>query len=86
MALCYKKLWKLLIDRDMTRADLREATGISPVTLAKMSKGEPVGAGILDRICESLQCNIGDIVDHVPKANVKWKMESENRTDGARPR
>lgn len=65
MALCYKKLWKLLIDRDMTRADLREATGVSPATFAKMSKGEPVGVGILDRICESLHCNIGDIVDHV---------------------
>ena len=69
MALCYKKLWKLLIDRDMTRADLREATGVSPATFAKMSKGEPVGVGILDRICESLQCNIGDIVDHVPETH-----------------
>lgn len=69
MALCYKKLWKLLIDRDMTRADLREATGVAPATLAKMSKGEPVGAGILERICESMQCNIGDIVDYVPNAN-----------------
>ena len=66
MALCYKKLWKLLIDLDMTRADLREATGVSPATFAKMSKGEPVGVGILDRICESMHCNIGDIVDHVP--------------------
>ena len=64
--MCYKKLWKLLIDRDMTRADLREATGVSPATFAKMSKGEPVGVGILDRICESMNCNIGDIVDHVP--------------------
>lgn len=40
MAMCYKKLWKLLIDRDMTRADLRDKTGLSPATLAKMSKGE----------------------------------------------
>ena len=69
MALSYKKLWKMLIDRDMTRADLREATGVAPATLAKMSKGEPVGAGILERICESLQCNIGDIVDYVPDAD-----------------
>ena len=69
MALSYKKLWKLLIDRDMTRADLREATGVAPATLAKMSKGEPVGVGILERICESMQCNIGDIVDYVPDVN-----------------
>ena len=42
MAMCYKKLWKLLIDRDMTRADLRDKTGLSPATLAKMSKGEAI--------------------------------------------
>ena len=65
MAMCYKRLWKLLIDRDMTRADLRKVTGISPATIAKMSKGEPVGAGIFERICEALQCNIGDIADYV---------------------
>lgn len=68
MSMCYKKLWKLLIDRDMTRADLRKETGISPATIAKMSKGEPVGTGILERICESMQCNIGDIADYVPNA------------------
>ena len=68
MALCYKKLWKLLIDKDMTRASLREATGIAPATISKMSRGESVGANVLERICESLQCNIGDIVDYVPKS------------------
>ena len=61
-ALCYKKLWKLLIDRDMTRTDLREATGIAPATVSKMSRGESVGAGVLERICASMQCDIGDIV------------------------
>lgn len=69
MSMCYKKLWKLLIDRDMTRADLRKETGISPATIAKMSKGEPVGTSILERICESMQCNIGDIADYVPDVN-----------------
>lgn len=67
MALCYKKLWKLLIDKDMTRASLRESTGIAPATISKMSRDEPVGANVLECICESLQCNIGDIVDYVPK-------------------
>ena len=61
MAMCYKKLWKLLIDRDMTRADLRDKTGLSPATLAKMSKGEAIGANILERICETMQCNVGDV-------------------------
>ena len=66
MSMCYKKLWKLLIDRDMTRADLRKEAGISPATIGRMSKGEPVGSSILERICESMQCNIGDIADYVP--------------------
>ena len=78
MSMCYKKLWKLLIDRDMTRADLRKVTGISPATIAKMSKGEPVGTSILERICESMQCNIGDIADYVPNAKVKPKRKAEN--------
>ena len=71
MALCYKKLWKLLIDKDMTRAALREATGIAPATISKMSRGESVGANVLERICESLQCDIGDIVSYVPETHDK---------------
>ena len=78
MALCYKKLWKLLIDKDMTRASLREATGIAPATISKMSRGESVGASVLERICESLQCNIGDIVDYVPEVH---RMQSVNCDD-----
>ena len=66
MALCYKKLWKKLIDHDMTRADLREAAGISPTTLAKMTKGEAVGAAVLEKICSTLKCDIGDIASYVP--------------------
>ena len=80
MALCYKKLWKLLIDRDMTRADLREATGVAPATLAKMSRGEAVGAGILERICASMQCNIGDIVDYVPGTPYRLSVNGELST------
>ena len=77
MALCYKKLWKLLIDRDMTRAALREATGIAPATMSKMSRCESVGAGILDRICEAMNCDVGDIVEYVPDAKSKRKAENE---------
>lgn len=68
MAMCYKKFWKLLIDRDMTRADLRDKTGLSPATLAKMSRGEAIGANVLERICETMQCNVGDVMDYVPDA------------------
>ena len=66
MALSYKKLWHQLIDRDMSRAELREATGVSPATLAKMTKGEPVGTPTLEKICRVMKCNIGDIIDYVP--------------------
>ncbi len=65
MAFCYKKLWKLLIDRDMTRADLRKATGISTATLARLSKGENVRTSVLLRICAAMGCNVGDIMDVV---------------------
>ena len=67
MAMCYKKLWKLLIDRDMTRADLRKKTGISPATVAKMSKGETIGANVLERICAAMQCDVGDVMTYVPE-------------------
>ena len=63
MALCYKKLWKLLIDRDMTRTDLRLASGISTCTLAKLAKGETVVTSVLDRICDAINCRIEDIVE-----------------------
>lgn len=59
----YKKLWKLLIDKDMSRADLRRAIGISPATASKLSKGELVSSDILARICMALECDIGDIME-----------------------
>lgn len=59
----YKKLWKLLIDKDMSRADLRRAIGISPVTASKLSKGELVSSDVLARICAELNCDIGDIME-----------------------
>lgn len=67
MAFSYKKLWKLRIDCDMTRADLRAAIGVSPTTLAKISKGEAIGANVLERICETMQCNVGEVMDYVPE-------------------
>ena len=85
MALCYKKLWKLLIDHDMTRADLRGATGIAPATIAKMSRGESVGASVLERICESLQCNIGDIVDYVPNESESGQIAEAKRARNCAP-
>lgn len=62
-AVSYKKLWKLLIDKDMSRADLRRAIGISPATASKLSKGELVSTDVLTRICAVLDCDIGDIME-----------------------
>lgn len=63
MSVSYKKLWKLLIDKDMNKTDLRNLTGISSFTVAKMTRGEDVSLDVLKRICDVLDCNIGDVVD-----------------------
>jgi len=66
MAVSYKKLWKLLIDHDMKKKDLAEKASISSYTIAKMTKGENVTTDILVRICETLNCNIEDIMEILP--------------------
>ena len=67
MKVSYKKLWKLLIDRDMSRTELRLRAGISSVSLAKLGKNEGVTTNVLVKICSALDCNIGDIMDVVPE-------------------
>ena len=63
MAASYKKLWKLLIDKDMKKEDLRKATGITTTAMAKLGRNETVHMDILLKICSVLDCNIEDIVD-----------------------
>ena len=65
MNVCYKKLWKLLIDKDMMKKDLQKEAGISWATITKMSKGETVSTEVLMKICKTLQCDVGDIVEFV---------------------
>ena len=65
MAISYKKLWKLLIDKDMKKKDLRIATGMTTTALAKLGKNEHVNTEILAKICKVLECNIEDIVEVV---------------------
>lgn len=62
----YKKLWKILIDKDMKKKDLKEIAAISWTSVTKLSKGETVSMEVLIKICKALDCNIGDIVDLVP--------------------
>ena len=68
MAASYKKLFKMLIDREMKSKDLAAKAGISPATLAKMKKdGATVSSDVLVRICTALDCTINDIVDIIPE-------------------
>ena len=63
MAVNYNKLWKLLIDNQMNKSDLGKAAKMSPNTLAKMGKNEPVSVEILMRVCKVMHCDIGDIME-----------------------
>ena len=67
MAISYKKLWKLLIDKDMTAVELRQATGIAPNTMTKLRRDEEVSMTVLVKICTALNANIGDIMDLLPE-------------------
>ena len=70
MAISYKKLWKLLIDNDMTAVDLRQATGIAPNTMTKLRRDEEVSMTVLVKICTALNANIGDIMDLIPEEGI----------------
>lgn len=65
MIISYKKLWKLLIDRDLKKKDLREMAGISPSTIAKLGRNENVNTEVLVKICRALGCDIVDIMELV---------------------
>ncbi len=67
MAASYKKLWKLLIDRDLKKKDLAEMANISPYTIGKLTRGENVTTDVLVRICSALNCSIEDIMEIVPE-------------------
>ena len=66
MEISYKKLWKLLIDKDMKKKDLQMAAGISWASVTKLSKGESVSMDVLIKICKAMNCNIGDVVELIP--------------------
>ena len=72
MAVSYKKLWKLLIDKDMKMKELEEQAKVSHYTVSKMYRGENVTIDILERICKTLDCSLDDIVEFIPdEENVK---------------
>ena len=65
MEISYNKLWKILIDLDLNKSDLRKLTGIGTNTLAKLSKSQPVSMEVLLKICSRLNCDISDICEFV---------------------
>ena len=69
MSYSYNKLWKLLIDRNLTKEDLRKLIKASPTTIAAMGRGEGISPKVLERICLMLQVQPSDIVEYVPSPN-----------------
>lgn len=67
MAISYNKLWKLLVDKKMSKADLRKATGIAPNTMTRLRRDEEVTLTVLNRICSTLEVDIGDIMEFLPE-------------------
>ena len=71
MQVSYKKLWKMLIDKDMKKKDLQADAGISWASVTKLSKGETVSMEVIMKICKTLNCNIGDSMDLIPDENAE---------------
>lgn len=67
MSVTYKKLFKLLIDREMKKKDLQQAAGLSPASISKLSRNQYVSLDVLVRVCHALNVDVGDIVEVLPK-------------------
>ena len=67
MAISYNKLWKLLVDKKMSKADLRKAAGIAPNTMTRLRRDEEVTLTVLHKICVTLEVDIGDIMEFLPE-------------------
>ena len=78
MAVSYNKLWKLLVDKKMSKSDLRKRAEIAPNTMTKLRRDEEVSLTILSKICKTINADFGDIVEYVPDAEI-WDLYDENR-------
>lgn len=65
MRISYNKLWKMLIDKDMKKSDLRDKAGISSASIAKLGKGDNITTDVLIKICEAMECHLDDIMETV---------------------
>ena len=75
----YKKLWHILLDRDLKKKDLVMLAGVSSYTVSKLSRGENVTTDILQKICKSLECDIGDIMEILPDKPEAKDSDNKNR-------
>lgn len=80
MGVSYKKLWLMLVEKEMSKADLRRMANISPAVLTKLNKNEYVALEMLVRICDALKCDIGDVVEIVENTE-ETKEAEENQND-----
>ena len=80
MAVCYKKLWKLLIDKDLKKKDLCAIAGISSASVTKMGRGGTVNTVVIEKICTALNCDVGDIMEIVNDTK-NTKENSKYATD-----
>ncbi|MDR1961031.1 MAG: helix-turn-helix transcriptional regulator [Gracilibacteraceae bacterium] len=78
MAVSYKKLWKILIDKDMKKQDLQKATGVSWGVITKLSKGETVSMEVLIKLCKCLDCSIDDMLDILPDETDSGKATEQS--------
>ena len=76
MAVSYNKLWKLLVDKKMSKADLRRAADLAPNTMTKLRRDEPVAMSVLEKICGAINADFGDIVEYVPDAEGKMRRKT----------
>lgn len=78
MRFSYKKLWHLLIDRDISKGEFRKLAGISSATSSKLTRGESVTTDVLLRICTALNCDTSDIMEVLPATNDDTNITSNN--------
>ena len=77
MQVSYNKLWKLLIDKNMNKMDLRKKAGLSTGTMAKLGRNESVTTKVLIKICEELRCDVADIMEFIPDAEPDGLSEAK---------
>lgn len=77
MAISYNRMWKMLIDKKMSKADLRKAAEIAPNTMTKLRRDEAVNLAILERICDVLDCDFGDIMQYIRDKKMEVQENGE---------